>query len=196
MERAGPVRFRDPPPLARPGRVRAQARRARRLARDVPRRRRRAVRLRRRRARPHPRPLQGRARRDRHHGRDGHDQHVQPPDLQGRRVHLERPPGASLRPAQGRPQRRPRRRARRRHVRHVGGGREGAEYDSAKDLNAAHDRYAEGIDTVASYIKEKGYGLRIAIEPKPNEPAATSCSRRSATRWRSSPSSSTATSSA
>ncbi|GAB3285150.1 xylose isomerase [Kineosporia babensis] len=50
------------------------------------------------------------------------------------------------------------------------GGREGAEYDSAKDLNAAHDRYAEGIDTVAGYIKEKGYGLRIAIEPKPNEP--------------------------
>ncbi|HQY32715.1 xylose isomerase [Actinotalea sp.] len=50
------------------------------------------------------------------------------------------------------------------------GGREGAEYDSAKDLKAAHDRYAEGIDTVAAYIKDKGYGLRIAIEPKPNEP--------------------------
>ncbi|MCL3861471.1 xylose isomerase [Actinotalea sp. K2] len=50
------------------------------------------------------------------------------------------------------------------------GGREGAEYDSAKDLKAAHDRYAEGIDTVAAYIKDKGYSLRIAIEPKPNEP--------------------------
>jgi xylose isomerase len=50
------------------------------------------------------------------------------------------------------------------------GGREGAEYDAAKDLKAAHDRYAEGIDTVAGYIKDKGYGLRIAIEPKPNEP--------------------------
>jgi xylose isomerase len=50
------------------------------------------------------------------------------------------------------------------------GGREGQEYDSAKDLKAAHDRYAEGIDTVAAYIKEKGYGLRIALEPKPNEP--------------------------
>ncbi|MCU1431151.1 MAG: xylose isomerase [Actinotalea sp.] len=50
------------------------------------------------------------------------------------------------------------------------GGREGAEYDAAKDLKAAHDRYAEGIDTVAAYIKDKGYGLRIAIEPKPNEP--------------------------
>ena len=50
------------------------------------------------------------------------------------------------------------------------GGREGAEYDSAKDLNAAHDRYREGIDTVAGYIKEQGYSLKIAIEPKPNEP--------------------------
>lgn len=50
------------------------------------------------------------------------------------------------------------------------GGREGFEYDSAKDLNAAHDRYAEGIDAVAGYIKEQGYGLRIALEPKPNEP--------------------------
>ncbi|MDR0959956.1 MAG: xylose isomerase [Propionibacteriaceae bacterium] len=50
------------------------------------------------------------------------------------------------------------------------GGREGAEYDTSKDYNAALDRYAEGIDTVAGYIKSKGYGLRIGIEPKPNEP--------------------------
>jgi xylose isomerase len=50
------------------------------------------------------------------------------------------------------------------------GGREGAEYDGAKDLHAAHARYAEGIDTVAAYIKERGYDLRIALEPKPNEP--------------------------
>jgi len=50
------------------------------------------------------------------------------------------------------------------------GGREGAEYDAAKDLKAAHDRYREGIDTVAGYIKDKGYPLKIAIEPKPNEP--------------------------
>ena len=50
------------------------------------------------------------------------------------------------------------------------GGREGAEYDGAKDHAAMLDRYREGIDTVAAYIKEKGYDLRIAIEPKPNEP--------------------------
>lgn len=50
------------------------------------------------------------------------------------------------------------------------GGREGSEYDSSKDLLAAHQRYAEGIDTVAGYIKDKGYDLRIGLEPKPNEP--------------------------
>lgn len=50
------------------------------------------------------------------------------------------------------------------------GGREGTEYDNSKDLNAAHARYAEGIDTVAAYIKDRGYDLKIALEPKPNEP--------------------------
>ncbi len=50
------------------------------------------------------------------------------------------------------------------------GGREGVEYDNSKDLHSAHARYAEGIDTVAAYIKERGYDLRIALEPKPNEP--------------------------
>ncbi|WP_418276025.1 xylose isomerase [Isoptericola jiangsuensis] len=50
------------------------------------------------------------------------------------------------------------------------GGREGTEYDNSKDLHAAHARYAEGIDTVAAYIKAKGYDLRIGLEPKPNEP--------------------------
>ncbi|MDR1264202.1 MAG: xylose isomerase [Propionibacteriaceae bacterium] len=50
------------------------------------------------------------------------------------------------------------------------GGREGAEYDWSKDYKAALDRYREGIDTVAAYIKQQGYSLRIALEPKPNEP--------------------------
>jgi xylose isomerase len=50
------------------------------------------------------------------------------------------------------------------------GGREGSEYDGSKDLKAALDRYKEGIDTVAAYIKQQGLPLRIAIEPKPNEP--------------------------
>ncbi|MGW9402740.1 xylose isomerase [Arthrobacter sp. NPDC055585] len=50
------------------------------------------------------------------------------------------------------------------------GGREGAEYDGSKDIAAALDRMREGVDTAAGYIKEQGYDLRIALEPKPNEP--------------------------
>jgi xylose isomerase len=50
------------------------------------------------------------------------------------------------------------------------GGREGAEYDPAKDVRAALDRYREAVDTCAAYVKAHGYGLRFALEPKPNEP--------------------------
>ncbi|MFW6598425.1 xylose isomerase [Propionibacteriaceae bacterium Y2011] len=50
------------------------------------------------------------------------------------------------------------------------GGREGAEYDGSKDLYGAFERYKEGLDTVAAYIKEQGHDLRIGLEPKPNEP--------------------------
>jgi xylose isomerase len=50
------------------------------------------------------------------------------------------------------------------------GGREGAEVDTAKDLQAALDRYREGLDTLAQYSIDRGYGLRFALEPKPNEP--------------------------
>jgi xylose isomerase len=50
------------------------------------------------------------------------------------------------------------------------GGREGAEYDAAKDVQAALDRYREGLNLLAQYSEDRGYGLRFAIEPKPNEP--------------------------
>jgi xylose isomerase len=50
------------------------------------------------------------------------------------------------------------------------GGREGAESDAAKDIRAALDRYREGIDMLAEYVIDQGYGIRFAIEPKPNEP--------------------------
>jgi xylose isomerase len=50
------------------------------------------------------------------------------------------------------------------------GGREGSEVDFAKDVRSALDRYREGIDLLAQYSIDKGYGLRFAIEPKPNEP--------------------------
>ena len=34
------------------------------------------------------------------------------------------------------------------------GGREGSEYDGSKDLYSAFERYKEGLDTVAGYIKD------------------------------------------
>jgi hypothetical protein len=50
------------------------------------------------------------------------------------------------------------------------GGREGAESGAAKEVAAALDRYREGFDLLGQYVVDKGYDLRFAIEPKPNEP--------------------------
>jgi xylose isomerase len=50
------------------------------------------------------------------------------------------------------------------------GGREGSESDAAKDVRAALDRYKEGLDTLTQYVIDRGYPIRFAIEPKPNEP--------------------------
>ncbi|MEP6659478.1 MAG: xylose isomerase [Acidimicrobiales bacterium] len=50
------------------------------------------------------------------------------------------------------------------------GGREGMECEAAKDVRAALDRYAEAVNLCCAYIRERGYDLVIAIEPKPNEP--------------------------
>jgi xylose isomerase len=50
------------------------------------------------------------------------------------------------------------------------GGREGSEVDVAKDVGAALGRYREALDTLAQYVIDQGYGIRFAVEPKPNEP--------------------------
>jgi xylose isomerase len=50
------------------------------------------------------------------------------------------------------------------------GGREGAESGAAKDVKSALSRYKEAFDVLGAYSEEQGYGLRFAIEPKPNEP--------------------------
>src|ERR1700757_738128 len=50
------------------------------------------------------------------------------------------------------------------------GGREGAESGAAKDIRVALDRYAEGLNLLCAYVREQGYDIRFAIEPKPNEP--------------------------
>jgi xylose isomerase len=50
------------------------------------------------------------------------------------------------------------------------GGREGTEVGVAKDPRDALERYREAIDVLTDYSLGQGYGLRFAIEPKPNEP--------------------------
>jgi xylose isomerase len=50
------------------------------------------------------------------------------------------------------------------------GGREGTEAGAAKDPRAALDRYREAVNALVDYSESQGYGLRFAIEPKPNEP--------------------------
>jgi xylose isomerase len=50
------------------------------------------------------------------------------------------------------------------------GGREGSEYDHSKDVRAALARYREAVNLLADYVTDRGYDVRFAIEPKPNEP--------------------------
>jgi xylose isomerase len=50
------------------------------------------------------------------------------------------------------------------------GGREGAESDAAKDIRTALDRYKEAVDVLCDYVRSRGYDMRFALEPKPNEP--------------------------
>ena len=50
------------------------------------------------------------------------------------------------------------------------GGREGTESDAAKDVRGALDRYKEAVDLCCAYVRDRGYDVRFALEPKPNEP--------------------------
>jgi xylose isomerase len=50
------------------------------------------------------------------------------------------------------------------------GGREGSECDAAKHIGLALDRYKEAVDICCAYARERSYDVRIALEPKPNEP--------------------------
>ena len=50
------------------------------------------------------------------------------------------------------------------------GGREGCEADAAKPVDAALDRYAEAVNICCAHVRDRGYDLRFALEPKPNEP--------------------------
>ncbi len=50
------------------------------------------------------------------------------------------------------------------------GGREGTEAYAAKPATDALDRYREAIDFLCGYVRDRGYSMRLTLEPKPNEP--------------------------
>ena len=50
------------------------------------------------------------------------------------------------------------------------GGREGVDTMAAKDPVTAIQRYREAVDFLCGYVRDKGYDMRFALEPKPNEP--------------------------
>jgi xylose isomerase len=50
------------------------------------------------------------------------------------------------------------------------GGREGAEVDAGKDPIEAIKRFRFAIDFLCDYARSQRYGLRFALEAKPNEP--------------------------
>lgn len=50
------------------------------------------------------------------------------------------------------------------------GGREGTETDAGKDPIEALKWFRDGINFLIHYVKDQGYSLKFAFEPKPNEP--------------------------
>ena len=50
------------------------------------------------------------------------------------------------------------------------GGREGAETDIGKDPVVALERMREAFNTLGQFVIDKGYNIKFAMEPKPNEP--------------------------
>lgn len=50
------------------------------------------------------------------------------------------------------------------------GGREGVETDSTKNPQESLKRFREALNFLIAYVKDQGYDLKFALEPKPNEP--------------------------
>jgi xylose isomerase len=50
------------------------------------------------------------------------------------------------------------------------GGREGVESDATKSPAESLKRFREALNFLCAYVKDQGYNLRFALEPKPNEP--------------------------
>jgi xylose isomerase len=54
------------------------------------------------------------------------------------------------------------------------GGREGSETDAYRDPRDPVKRFREAINFLCAYVRDQGYPMRFALEPKPNEPRGDS----------------------
>ena len=52
------------------------------------------------------------------------------------------------------------------------GGREGSETEAYRDGRDAVKHFREAINFLCEYVRDQGYNMRFALEPKPNEPRA------------------------
>jgi xylose isomerase len=50
------------------------------------------------------------------------------------------------------------------------GGREGSEVDASGNPLDARSRFREALNFVCGYVRDQGYAMKLALEPKPNEP--------------------------
>jgi xylose isomerase len=50
------------------------------------------------------------------------------------------------------------------------GGREGVETNASKDPRDALSWFRDSLNFLCEYVRSQGYGLKFALEPKPNEP--------------------------
>ncbi|MCA8950420.1 MAG: xylose isomerase [Planctomycetes bacterium] len=50
------------------------------------------------------------------------------------------------------------------------GGREGVEADACRDPRTAWHRMRDAIDFLCGYVRDNNYGMKFALEAKPNEP--------------------------
>jgi xylose isomerase len=50
------------------------------------------------------------------------------------------------------------------------GGREGSETEAYRDATDALKWFREAINYLSEYVRDQGYGMWFALEPKPNEP--------------------------
>ena len=67
------------------------------------------------------------------------------------------------------------------------GGREGVETDACRRADEAIKRLREAINYLCEYNIERGYGMKLALEAKPNEPRADTYMLPRVSIWASSP---------